>query len=572
MKQLFLCIFLGFLLMACSSKKELVDNGINLAKSNDKEIAFNFLEGVREKMIGNYGKAEVLFKKVVDKDPTNDAAYFELAKIQAKSEQIDNALVNAEKAIKLDSQNRYYYYLKSELYQTNKQTSESIKVLERALKVFPEDVELYYEIASKHIAIQNWSKARKTYATALKKFGDNPEVTIQIIKIQLEEKNFSDAEFAANELIEKFPKETLYLELLGEIMLSQNKMDQAQQYYEKVLQIDPFIGYTHFVLGDIYLSQGLDKKAFVAVKNGFLSPNVDIDGKIKILMNYYEVTAQKPQYLPDAFELCELLIKVHQNDAKGYAIFGDFLLRSNKIARARTMFKEAVKIAPDKYLIWNQIIVLDAQLNDREALLADTEKAITLFPNMPDFFLYRGIALAQNKQYEDAVDVLEAGKGIVVDNDLMKAQFHANLGDIYHELLLHEKSDLAYDNCLLLNPKNAFVLNNYSYYLSLRKTKLELAESMSKKAIELEPNQASFLDTYGWILYQLKKYDEAKKYLDQALDFGGISSGTILEHYGDVLFQLNDVDGALEYWKKALELGDGSKLLQQKIIEKKLYE
>ncbi|HOZ83717.1 MAG TPA: tetratricopeptide repeat protein, partial [Bacteroidia bacterium] len=86
------------------------------------------------------------------------------------------------------------------------------------------------------------------------------------------------------------------------------------------------------------------------------------------------------------------------------------------------------------------------------------------------------------------------------------------------------------------------------------------------------PNQSSFLDTYGWILYQEGKYDEAKKWIEKAMENGGENSGTILEHYGDILFKLNQSDKAFEYWKKAKQSGDASGLLDQKIRDKKLYE
>lgn len=573
MRQLFLYSFLAFfVLTSCSVNKRATTKEVKKSTASEKEITYFFLEGCREKIVGNYDKAEQLFGKVTEVDPSNDAAYFELAKIQAEAKQYNKALLNAEKAIKLDKTNRYYYFLKSEIYKSIDQIDQSIKVLERALKIFPEDPEIYYELASEYIYLKQWSKAKDKYQMALDQFGPNPEISLQIIKIYVAQKNFKQAEADAKELVEKNPKEPLYWELLGDIYLAHDKVDLAEESYKQVLEIDPFNGYIHFVLGDIYLSQGNEAKAFKSVKNGFLSPNVDVDGKVKILLNYYEITQQKPQYLSNAYELCELMITVHKNAPQGFAVYGDFLLREAKLPEARKMFRAAVNLAPDKYLIWNEIIVLDAQLNDQQSLLSDTEKAIELFPNMPDFFLYRGIVLAQNKRHEEAAEVFEAGKGVVINNEPLKAQFYANLGDVYHELGEDEKSDKAYDKSLKILPENAFVLNNYSYYLSLRKIKLDLAETMSKKAIELEPKQASFLDTYGWILYQRGKYEEAKKYLDLALDNGGMSSGTILEHYGDVLYQLKDEEGAKLYWEKAAKTEDGSKWLKQKISEGKLYE
>lgn len=94
---------------------------------------------------------------------------------------------------------------------------------------------------------------------------------------------------------------------------------------------------------------------------------------------------------------------------------------------------------------------------------------------------------------------------------------------------------------------------------------------MSGGLVEREPNNSTYLDTYGWILYKMKDFENAKKYLEKAVaaDSG---SGVILEHYGDVLYQLGEKEKALENWIKAKEKGDTSQFLDRKIADKKLYE
>ena len=122
-----------------------------------------------------------------------------------------------------------------------------------------------------------------------------------------------------------------------------------------------------------------------------------------------------------------------------------------------------------------------------------------------------------------------------------------------------------------LIPDNVVVLNNYSYYLSLREKDLEKAERMSKKCIELSPNQSTYQDTYGWVLYKLKRFNEAREWLKKAAE-GDDKSPVITEHYGDVLYQLNLKKEALEYWKKAKNSGGDSELLNKKVREGVLYE
>ena len=120
-------------------------------------------------------------------------------------------------------------------------------------------------------------------------------------------------------------------------------------------------------------------------------------------------------------------------------------------------------------------------------------------------------------------------------------------------------------------PDNVVVLNYYSYYLSLREKDLKKAERMAKRCIELSPDQATYQDTYGWVLYKLKRFNDAEGWLKKAVE-GDSKSPVIIEHYGDVLYQLNHKKEALEYWKRAKNAGGDSRQLNKKVSEGVLYE
>jgi tetratricopeptide (TPR) repeat protein len=116
------------------------------------------------------------------------------------------------------------------------------------------------------------------------------------------------------------------------------------------------------------------------------------------------------------------------------------------------------------------------------------------------------------------------------------------------------------------------LLNNWAYYLSQRKEKLDKAEEMSLMTIEIESTNPTYLDTYAWILYQQNKLDKATEYIEKALMWGGNSNAVIVEHYGDILYKAGNTEKAQEQWEKAKTLGKGSVLLEKKIIEKRLIE
>ena len=110
-------------------------------------------------------------------------------------------------------------------------------------------------------------------------------------------------------------------------------------------------------------------------------------------------------------------------------------------------------------------------------------------------------------------------------------------------------------------------LNNYAYYLSEEGTNLQKAEEMSAKAVKVEPKNATYLDTYAWILYKQKRFAEAKIYIDMALKFTADSTNdtTLREHAGDIYVGLKDYARAVEFYKQALQQGGDIKMLTKKI-------
>ena len=160
----------------------------------------------------------------------------------------------------------------------------------------------------------------------------------------------------------------------------------------------------------------------------------------------------------------------------------------------------------------------------------------------------------------------------VVDNKNLLLEFYSSLAETYHSTNQHKLSDKYYEKALDVDSNNVFVLNNYSYYLSLRKIRLEKAKAMSFKCNQIAPDNGTYQDTYAWILYSLGEYIEAREWILKALLNGGEKSAVIVEHYGDILYKLGDFEGALDQWKKSKELGGESQFLIQKINDKKLYE
>ena len=179
-----------------------------------------------------------------------------------------------------------------------------------------------------------------------------------------------------------------------------------------------------------------------------------------------------------------------------------------------------------------------------------------------------GVAYFQQDKFQEALDTYRAGLEVIPENNLgLKSDFYGQIGDIYYQMKNLPETYKAYDEGLKYNDKNVVILNNYAYFLSLEKKDLKKAERMSAQTVNLEPNNATYLDTYAWIFFVQGNYTLAKIYIESALANDTTQSAELVDHYGDILYMKGEKDKALEQWKKAKELGKESKVLERKIAE-----
>ena len=544
----------------------------NLSGKDRVEFEYHFFNADKEKILGNYDVAESLYLQALHIDPNSAATLYELANIYAFQNNKHKALLYSKKAAQLDPKNAWYQSLYIECLKDDKQYYEVIKVYQKLLKEYPERIEYYYEIANVYLILNKAKEAIKVYDEIEKRMGVTDDASMQKIRIFRATNNFEKAVAEVQKLIKTFPKEGKYYGILGELYQSKGQSEKALAAYTDLLKLDPENPYAHLTLADYYRNQNQKDKAFDEIKTAFKSKELDIDIKVKILLSYYSITETYTELKSDADELCKIIVEVHSDDAKAFSIYGDFLYRDKKLEDARTQYRKAIALDKEKYALWNQLLIIDSELNDFVAMQKESKEAMELFPNQALPYFLNGAANIHLKKFKEAVASLNEGKEFVYDNESFLSQFYANIGDATNQLKNYVASDSAYDKALDLDPKNTYVLNNYAYYLSVRNMMLEKAEAMSKKSLEIEPSSNSYQDTYGWILYQMKKYDEAKLWIGKAIANGGSESGTLLEHYGDVLYKLNDIENALKFWIDAKKAGGTTDLIDKKIADKKLYE
>lgn len=530
------------------------------------------VEATRQKILGNWPQAVVLYLDAIKKDPLNDAAYFELAKAHAMQGEFADALEFAQKAAEIDPQNTYYLTVLADIYTLSNQVSQSVEIYRRLTGEHPERADYLMSLANTYLYAGQYNEALEVFDRIEEISGFSEEVSLQKQKILVEQGRIEEAIAEAEKMVALFPDETMFAELLSDLYMEAGQVEKARALFERMLEKDPDNPMGHLMMADYYQEKGETEKAFESLKMAFRSPRLDTENKGRIMYTFYNLSQENPGYLDKALELCELLIELHPEEAEPYLIHGDFLARENRPQEAREQFLKGALRDPSNLAVWQQVLVLDNQLGDYQGMLEHSNMALEYFFEQPLIFLFNGLANMQLKNYEDAASSLEYGSTLVQNDKDLSVQFYSMLGDTYHYLGDFSRSDASYEKALKADPQNATVLNNYAYHLSLRAIRLDDAELMAAEANRLQPGTSAYQDTLGWVLFQKGRYQEAAEWIGKAVQSAEEASGTVLEHYGDVLFKLNQPDMALEYWEKAQEAGDASELLPQKIKDRKLYE
>ena len=436
----------------------------------------------------------------------------------------------------------------------------------------PRNVDYAFKYSSALLYNGKLQEAIKVYDKVEQEIGINYELIDEKKRLWLRLGKLDKAAEEVERLISKDPTNVKNYSLLVELYQVNDMPEKSLEVIGRMQKVNDKSPYVYLALAEYYRSTNQREKSFEQLKLAFGSNELEHDIKLKIISSYLPLAQASPEMLEQGISLSEILATTHPTDAISLAIHGDFLFMDDKFADAIFQYKASLGIDRNNMIVWQQLLLCQAQMNDYTGIEETSSEALELFPEQSVFYLFNGIAHTFLKNHDDAVKILLAGSKLVVDNDLQLNDFYIRLADNYHNLDNHVESDKYFEKSLTIDPKNPLVLNNYSYYLSLRKENLEKAETMSKLSNELNPGQPSYQDTYGWILYVMGKYKDAQEWLQRALDSGGNTNGTILEHMGDVLYKLGDTSKALEYWKQAKDAGETSEFIDNKIRDQKIYE
>jgi tetratricopeptide (TPR) repeat protein len=114
---------------------------------------------------------------------------------------------------------------------------------------------------------------------------------------------------------------------------------------------------------------------------------------------------------------------------------------------------------------------------------------------------------------------------------------------------------------LTRQPENAAALNALGYTLADQTERYEEAEALIRQAYILQPNEASIIDSMGWIAYKRGRYDEAEEFLRRAWKID--RNPEIAAHLGEVLWMSGRKEEAVQAWREAQEIDSQNAVLME---------
>lgn len=529
-----------------------------------------FFSAIREKTIENFTLAADLFNRCLQIDPANDAAMYELAALRKTQKREADALVLLERAVTVNRENEWYWVALADSYQKTNDLDKLENVYDELIRI-NQKPDYYFDKANAYFLLKKYDAALKVYNQLEGLTGLTDDLLINRQKVYLKQNKLDKATAELDTMIAGNPNELRYYLLQAELYNSNGFSDKALKVLEQAAKLNPNNGMLHLALAEIYRDKKDIDGSFKQLSVAFASADVDVNQKIKIILSYLP-KLQEPAARASALELSRILANTHPDDAKAQALYADMLVQNEKYADAKPLFRKAIQLSKDNYAAFEQLVRIELSENKVDDAIRDGEEAMTYFPNQAWMNYLLGTAYYQKKNYSKALSYLKNAASLNTDDNNLAGFVYSVLGDCFHELKNDKASDDAYTKSLTYNPDNAYTLNNYAYYLSLRGEQLDKAAQMAKRANELQPNTASFEDTYAWILFKQKKYTEAKVWMEKALVHDKNNSAVQTEHYGDIMFYLGDTEAAVQNWKKAKQNGSKSAVLERKINEKKYVE
>jgi tetratricopeptide (TPR) repeat protein len=463
-----------------------------------------------------------VLKDAIKANPNDAEPYHQLAYIYAKYlKKTDQAVDYANRAIALNPTDIEAYQRLCEIQLAAGQEQKALDALERATKVRSNDASF-------------WTRLGKLYAAVLFK----PDLQLKPDELKLVNEIFKKA-------VENAKDDPAILKDAADYYASSQQLKEAIPLYLRVIELQPD-----------------DANAREKLATGFIL--TDQRGKA------VELLEQIIKEHPEKYQPYDLLAQVLDDEARSLHRDNRLEEAKAKFAKVAANYEQSLLINPSHagtYLRLAELLL--GPLKDPERAVKFLAEARRRFSGAPEIVYYLAIAQREAKQTQRAVATFEEAlreAQVDQDNEIVNAKFYFNYGVTAEQAGLYDKAADLLRKSIALDPTNAAEAYNYLGYMwADLNMHLDEAKEMIQRALQIEPNNGSYLDSLGWVEFRQGYFDQALADLLLAAKNMDREDPIVFEHIGDTYLKLHRVPEALESWQRALALDPKNKKLADKI-------
>ncbi len=539
-----------------------------------------FLEAICEREKGNHDAAFDFLKHCVELNPNASEAYFYLAQYYSALKKQDVALAHLEKAYTLNPENSTYTETLAQAYTSMQQYDKAIGVFEELVRREHDRDDVLGMLFELYQRDGQLDKAVDALERLEALDGKNERMAMAKSEIYTRQGNKKAAVSEMKSLADQYPNDLNFRVMYGDALMQNGQKKQALSVYQSVLKEEPGNVQAQLSMVGYYAEQGDTKKADEMNERLLLNENVESGTRLEIMRREVVNNLQNGGDSLHIMTLFRKVLAMPEADTDMALMCAAYMkLKEMPKDSINAMYERVLQMAPDNAYSRLQLVADAWEHEDLDKVIELCKAARQYNPDDMAFYYYQGFAYYRKDDVDHALDAFQNGVSVITpeSNPDLASDFYEVMGELLYKKGMQREAFAAYDSCLVWKEDKISCLNNYAYYLSVLGEQLDRAEQMSYKTIKAEPKNATYLDTYAWILFKQGRFAEAKIYMDQTLQNDEAPSAVVLEHAGDIYANCGEMQQALDFWKQALEkssddsevTGERKELLIKKIKQKK---
>ena len=464
------------------------------------------------------------------------------------------AILEFQDALELDPMASTIIVSMAESYWKLGKARKSEELLFNALNLNPDDFEAREMLANQYIFQNKHDKAIEQYRVLAEISDEDPRYLIALAKLVLSQNNINESISLFIKAYEKDKSRIDILEEAANLSLRSRQLDKARSLYKQLIDFDKNNAYYLSTYIDLIVMSGDYINGINALES-----LIDIEGETAERLSQLGILYYKMENIVKAKPLFIKLINMNHFDVTIMHFLSNIYLEESILDSAVIVANQIIFHHPSDPRGYLDAAL--AELNNENPLgaIKILEPVNKKFFNEFSIQYLLGSSYQQLEEYDKATIVLRQSLKIYPES---RGARHT-LAIASDALNYWNESDSLYEGLIASDTNDVQALNNYSYSLVERNIHLNKALEMAKKAIELEPDNAAYLDTIGWIYYKMDNIDKALSFIRKSVELDN-NNAIVLEHLGDVLIAKNQIQEAIIYYLKALDIDKDNEILQQK--------